>query len=446
MSLVNYISENIILPISDIFTRQSINKHLHFLNYSQYWTREQINSYQIARLRQLILHSNSNVPYYRELFSGIGLQPEDIQELKDLHKIPILTKATIKNRGIDIFGSIGISNRDKIQSSSSGSTGEPLFYYRTKDAYSMNIAASIRGWYWMGYRLGDKYIKLSQNPRKIRIKRLQDKISRNLYLATNPLIDNNFEFILKEIERYKPKIIRCYPDPLLFLARYKQKHPEFKHKPLAITTTGNTLHYETRAEIEAAFNSKIFDSYSCEGNSTIFECPTHTCYHSTEEYGISEVLGENGFPIKSGIGRLISTDLWNFAHPFIRYDTQDLVEISDETCSCGRKLLRINRIIGRDNDTLISPNGRKFIVHNFTGFFQTYLRQLKCSVDQFQVVQLKNGTLLFRLVVNGNYDQSVREFIVDYWSKEFESHVEVEIEETMPLTAAGKRKFIIVEK
>ena len=230
-------------------------------------------------------------------------------------------------------------------------------------------------------------------------------MSRNLYLATNPLIDSNFEFILKEIERYKPKIIRCYPDPLLFLARYKQNHPEFSYSPLAITTTGNTLHSETRAEIEAAFGCKIFDSYNCEGNSTVFECPTHTCYHSAEEYGISEVVDENGSPIKSGVGRLISTDLWNLAHPFIRYDTQDLVEVSDEPCSCGRKHLRINKIIGRDNDVIIAPNGRKFIVHNFTGFFQTDHKEINRSIEQFQVVK-KDSIIIFRMVVNQRFSYS----------------------------------------
>ncbi len=446
MTLNNFISENIILPLSDVITGQSIYKHLHFLNKSQFWTREQIDNYQNEKLKQLIHHAFDSVPYYKDLFSELKLKPEDIRTKKDLEKLPILTKTIIKKQGIKRLTSSAIPIKKMSKSSSSGSTGEPLFYYITKEAYSMNLAASLRGWYWMGYRLGDKYIKLSQNPRKILLKRLQDKMSRNLYLATNPLIDRNFEFILKQIGLYKPKIIRCYPDPLLFLARYRQNHPEFSYKPRAITTTGNTLHSETREEIEAAFGCKIFDSFSCEGNSTVFECPTHTCYHSTEEYGISEVLGENGSPIKSGVGRLISTDFWNFAHPFIRYDTQDLVEISDEVCSCARKLLRIIRIIGRDNDVLVAPNGRKFIVHNFTGFFQTDLKQLKRAVDQFQIVHLKNGNLLFSLVINGNYDQSVREFIISHWSKEFGSPVEVEIVEKIPLTNSGKRKFIIIEK
>jgi phenylacetate-CoA ligase len=385
------------------------------------------------------------VPYYRELFSSLGLHPHDVEKVDDLHKLPILAKATLFNKGIEMFSSTSIANKYRIQSSSSGSTGEPLFYFNTKAAYSMNLAASLRGWYWMGYRLGDKYIKLSQNQRNLTLKKVQDKMSRNLYLATNPLVDKNFEFILREIERYKPKFIRCYPDPLLFLARYKQNHSEFKYNPIAITTTGNMLHPETRSEIETAFGCKIFDSYSCEGNSTVFECPSHSCYHSTEEYGVSEVVDNNGIPIKSGIGRLISTDLWNYAHPFIRYDTQDLVEISDETCVCGRQHLRINRIIGRNNDILVAKNGQKFIVHNFTGFFQNDLRQIKRSIDQFQVMHLKNGNLKFRLVINDNYDQSVSDFIISHWGHEFGSAVEIEITDKIELTNSDKRKFIIHE-
>jgi phenylacetate-CoA ligase len=445
MSFFNNIFEYIFLPINDIVTGQSVYRHLHFLNSSQYWTREQINNYQITKLRQLILHAVSTVPYYRELFSGLGLHPEDIQKPEDLHKIPILTKATIQKKGIDIFTSTGISRSDRIQSSSSGSTGEPLFYYNTKDAYSMNLASSLRGWYWMGYRLGDNYIKLSQNPRNMPIKRIQDKMSRNLYLATNPLNDSNFEFILKEIERYKPKIIRCYPDPLLFLARYKQNRSEFSYKPQAITTTGNTLYSATRAEIEAAFGCKIFDSYSCEGNSTVFECPTHTCYHSAEEYGISEILDDAGNSITSGVGRLVSTDLWNLAHPFIRYDTQDYVETDETLCTCGRKHLRIKNILGRDNEVLTIETGRRFIVHSFTGFFQVDTPQIKRSIDQFQVIKTKDGTICFRLVVNYNYDKAVGDYILNYWMNELKTKVVIEITEKIPLTAGGKRRFIINE-
>ena len=445
MSLLNFITHYLTLRFGDILTGQSVLKNLDFLMVSQFWNKSKLIEYQEEKLRELIVHSVKTVPYYHDLFKNTGIKIVDIQTLADLKKIPILTKATIKNEGIDRFTSSAVPKNKMITSSSSGSTGEPLFYFSTKDAYSMNLASNLRGWYWMDYKLGDKYVKISQNIRKDFLKRIQDKVSRNLYLASNPLIDSNFIYILKEIEKYKPKIIRCYPDPLLFLAIFKQNHPEFAYKPKAINTTGNTLYPETREEIEKAFGCKVFDSYRCEGNSTAFECPTHTCYHSAEEYGISEILDEHGNPISSGAGRLISTDLWNLANPFIRYDTQDYIEVVDTPCACGRKLLRFNKILGRDNDILTISSGQKFIVHNFTGFFQVNRPQINQSVSQFQVVQKKNGTIVFRLVVNNKFNNSVASYIRSYWENELQSKVIVEQVENIPLLSTGKRKFIIKE-
>jgi phenylacetate-CoA ligase len=445
MSLFNFLSEKTILKIGDIITGQSVSNKLNFLLKSQWWSERQIQSYQEEKLHQLIKHSVESVPYYHDLFNVLKLKIDDIKTQKDLEKLPILTKVIIKKEGIERFTSTSILKSKLRNCSSSGSTGEPLFYFDTIEAYSMILASNLRGWYWMNYRLGDKYVKLSQNARNNTIKRLQDKMSRNLYLPTNPLIDSNYESILIEIEKYKPKIIRCYPDPLLYLARYKQSHPTFSFQPQGINTTGNTLHSEARREIETAFGCKIFDSYSCEGNATVFECPTHSCYHSTEEYGISEVLDKHGNTIRSGTGRLISTDLWNLAHPFIRYDTQDFIEIDDAPCSCGRKLFRINKIIGRDNEVLIMESGRRFIVHNFTGFFQIDSPEINRSVDQFQVIKKQNGTILFRLVVNGKYSNSVSDFIRSFWENEFNAEVIIEIVNQIQFTQTGKHKFIINE-
>ncbi len=439
----HYFQKQVLLRLGDVITGQKVYASLNFLQKSEFWKRDEIYAFQLQRLKLLIQHAYEYVPYYKELFRNLHLVPDDIKTKEDLNKIPILTKVIIKQEGIERFTSKAFQKSKLMQASSSGSTGEPLFYFNTKEAYSMNIAANLRGWYGMGYKLGDKYIKLSQNPRKSPVKRIQDTLTNNLYLATNPLTKENFKYILEQIEIYQPKIIRCYPDPLLFIARYKKEHPEFTYIPHALTTTGNTLFPETRQEIEEAFGCKIFDAYSCEGNACVFECPTHDCYHSTEEYGITEIIDENGNAIKKGIGRLISTDLWNVAHPFIRYDTQDLVEIDDTPCICGRQHLRINQIIGRDNEVLLMPSGRKFIVHNFTGFFQTDAKAMKRAVDQFQIIKQKDNSVLFKLVVNAAYDKEVEMYILDFWQKELGVPVYIEIVKEISIMQNNKRRFII---
>jgi len=108
-----------------------------------------------------------------------GLKPQVIYGIQDLHKIPLLGKSNVNKEGLNRFTSKGFPATKTMKQSCIGSTGEPLFYTATKEAYSMNIAANLLGWYWMGYRLADKYIKLSQNPRKSRLILLQYFVSNN---------------------------------------------------------------------------------------------------------------------------------------------------------------------------------------------------------------------------------------------------------------------------
>ena len=444
----NWIQEKIVLPISDLIIGQQVNKYLKFVQESKTWSRKQIDAFQNERLRALIKYAYDNVPFYHDEMNSLGLTPEDIQTKEDLSKLPVINKDTIRREGLERFTSKVMPKSQMVMRGSSGSTGQPLIYYSTKLNYSIDIATHLRGWYDFGWRLGDKYIKISQNPRKGIIKNLQDWATRNLYLATADLSDKHIYEMMQQIERYQPKVIRSYPDPLYIMAQYRLAHQgEFTYHPLAITTTGNVLSLQMREIIERAFGCKIYDSYSSEGNANVFECHTHECYHVSEEYGITEVLDEKNNPITSGIGRVITTDLWNYATPFIRYDVQDLVELADKPCSCGRAHMAIKRILGRDNELLVAASGRRYTVHHFTVFFEpTISPQLKDSIEQFQFVQHKDKTTTINLVVNENYDTDVEHYLIEYWSQEFGSKVDIKILERMPIMHNNKRKFIIIEK
>lgn len=445
---INFIQEKMVLPISDLANGQSVSKYLSYLMKSQYWTRQQLDDFQNSRLRELIKYAYEYVPFYHDIMVERGLTPKDIQTKADLIKLPIINKEIMRREGTKRFTSTVMPKSKMIKRSSSGSTGQPFEYYATNLCYSVNLAANLRGWYNFGWRLGDKYVKISQNPRKSRIKRLQDRISRNLYIATADLSDSHMHEIMQQIESYRPVVIRSYPDPLYIMAQYRLAHKdEFTYCPKVITTTGNVLHDNIRRAIEDAFGCKVFDSYGSEGNSNVFECMTHHGYHSSEEYGITEIVDQDGNQILEGTGRLITTDLWNYAHPFIRYDVQDMVELEKEPCPCGRAHLHIKKIHGRDNELLIAPSGRKYTVHHFTVFFETTVTpELKDSIDQFQFVQHVDGTTTINIVVNNAFDDSVRAFLKQYWEKEFGACVDIEVVDRIPMMSNNKRRFIIVEK
>jgi phenylacetate-coenzyme A ligase PaaK-like adenylate-forming protein len=443
MSIINLLSENLVLPISDIATGYSISKNLNFLLKSQWWNEKKIKDYQEIKLRKLIKHSVDTVPYYHDLFKNLKLKPEDIQSYDDLKKLPILTKTGIKKEGLERFISNKIPKNKIIKISSSGSTGEPLQFLVTNNSESFLKSAAIRGWYWMGYRLGDKYVKISMNPRESRIKKAQDFVNNCLYLSSTQLTEVEFLKIIRQIEKYNPKIIRGYPVPLFFLAEMIEKRGGIRcSNLLAINTTGSTLHENMRDKIQNVFNVKIFDSYSCEGGTIFFQCEELNHYHPAEEYAISEFI-EDEFtkndPDKAR--RHITTDLCNYAFPFIRYDTEDYIMLGNEVnCKCGRNFLNISRIKGRDSDILVTPSGKYLIVENFVAYFEWVP-----SIEQFQIYQKRLNLIKMRFIVNNLFNEKIKKELYDYWQNYIGDDVEIifEIVDEIKLTPTGKRKNVI---
>lgn len=443
MSNVNLFSETVLLPLGDFFTGRSISKCLKFLRESQYWSREQIDDFQNQKLRELIHHSYKHVPFYHELFKDLRITPSDIQTKADLPKLPVITKDDLKKNKAKHIAS-NIEKSAIISASSSGSTGEPFQYFKTRQSESFLKAAAIRGWEWMDYRLGDAYVKVSMNPRASSIKKIQDFLNNSLYLSSTKLEPVEFHKIVKAINKYNPKFIRCYPVPLSLLARqFELEQSLYKGTNLiAINTTGSTLHERERDEIERIFGVKVFDSYSCEGGAIFFECPDHNRYHPCEEYAIQEYL-EDSFTFSNPERPLrhITTDLHNYASPFIRYDTGDYIVIDkEESCSCGRHFKNITKIFGRDSDVLKTPSGKYLIVENFVAYFE-WIKE----VDQIQVLQKESDLIVIKLVVNKDFNNSILNNIQDYWTSCIGSDVSLNLEivDHIDLTPAGKRRTVI---
>jgi len=441
MSVFNFLNEKIFLYVFDNYLGTSIRKDLDFLLKSQYWTRDKLILYQNRLLKELINHCYCHVPYYKNLFHSLGITPWDITSIRDLKYLPILTKDVLRENILN--GSMiadNISKKQIISNSSSGSTGQPLQYYHHIRSESMKKSCAIRAWYWMGFKLGDKLLRVSPIERKGRLKKLQDIANRSHYVYLQSLSDENISFLIKKISAIKPKILRIYPDQLFILTKYMIGNGIYIDNIEAINTTGSNLTVELRSSAKDLFGCQIYDSYSCEGGASVMEVPNHKCYYSAMEYAVTEVLDVNDN--HSNIGRLITTDLWNYATPFIRYDTQDIIEL-DENNNEGLELLRIKRIYGRESEILVTSDGKKYFVNNFTGIFQD-IHGLK----QFQIVQkeaekfrvlIKVGDCESQIVVNKVKD-ALRFLFSD------RNEVEIKVVDDIPLEKSGKRRFIIRDK
>ena len=433
MSLKHLFYENVILTLSDVLSHEHVRRDLNFLRKASQWSEQQVVDFQNQKLKDLVNYAIEQVPYYRNL----GISKDSIRNIEDLRSLPIVSKQIIRNIGLSQFLAENYPASRRVASHSSGSTGEPFSYYVASEAKSMNTAVKLLTWIDAGYNLGDHYINIKNAGRKGKIKKLQDFVNNCTWISFFDLDVKHITGILELIERKKPLFIRSYPAPLYLLAlqRNKSGDSKYKHHPKRVFTTGSNLTDQMREEIEKAFGCDIIDSYSCEGTADTYETIAHDGYHLATTYGITEILDDNGKPVTNGIGRVVSTDLWNRAQPFIRYDTKDFVEVRNGV---------IHRIVGRESDTIADIHGHRLTVHSFNAYFNG--KGIKAgTVSAFQIVCHKNQTITFRIEATPLFDHSTEQEIITYWSKELGCEVQVQLVENLPLMKNNKRAVIVNE-
>jgi phenylacetate-CoA ligase len=167
-----------------------------------------------------------------------------------------------------------------------------------------------------------------------------------------------------------------------------------------VRTVGEALTPGTRGLCREVLDVPIVDMYSAqEVGYVALQCPEHEHYHVQSERHLVEVLRDDGTPCVPGeTGRVVITDLHNFATPILRYDIGDLAEVA-HACPCGRGLPTWSRIVGRVRNMLVYPDGRTTYP-----VFTVACREAARYRD-IQLVQLTRETLRARVVPDGYLDE-----------------------------------------
>ena len=134
-------SKHILFPIA--YGRTDTGRHLKELERSQWFSLQQIQEIQWAKLLRLINHAYSNVPYYRDLFDGQCIEPSDINSFDDVWKIPPLCKKAIREN-FERMVAAAFDRKSLIRKTTSGSTGEPIAILRDRPAQGIASVMSSR--------------------------------------------------------------------------------------------------------------------------------------------------------------------------------------------------------------------------------------------------------------------------------------------------------------
>lgn len=208
------------------------------------------------------------------------------------------------------------------------------------------------------------------------------------------------EKYIKKLNELKPALIRGYPSSLEILARFMiKKNLKLQFSPKAIHTSSEVVLPEQREIIENAFGAPLFDWYG-HGESTVCagECEYHKGLHLNLEFGCTEFIKTEETKKMSKVYNIVSTSLWNFSMPLIRYDTEDLALLENSKCQCGRGLPLIKQIIGRQADIIIGANGVWVSPASFVHFWKYKIADRLKNILYAQIVQEDEDFVKVKLV------------------------------------------------
>ena len=94
-------------------------------------SRDQIRAWQGERLAKTVKRVYENVEFYRKRMDEMGVKPEDIQSVDDLHKLPFLTKDDLRDAYPYGLLAAPLSECVRIQSTS-GTTGRRVVAFYTQ--------------------------------------------------------------------------------------------------------------------------------------------------------------------------------------------------------------------------------------------------------------------------------------------------------------------------
>lgn len=414
---------------------------------SEKWSKEQFEAYQQEQLLKLLQHCFKNIPYYKNRASEFGIDPQNIK-VEDFYKIPILTKEEVRTHQDELVDP-SVPKDSLVKTSTSGSTGKALTIYQTSDSVSHRFAFVSRLRTWAGLSssiypkraqfTGRDIVPSNQNPNVHNYWRA-NKPNNALLFSTVHLREETVPHYLKALREFDPELIDGYPSALQILARIGSKLGLQGPRPKAIIVSAETLTPEARQEMMDFYKCKVYDQYAGSEPSCLWMDCEHGNMHISPEYGISEVLREDGTPAGPGeSGDIVLTSFINPVMPFLRYQIGDMAIVGpDEPCPCGRNMPRIASIEGRKDDILYIPE------KGYVGRLDPVFKGLYGIVEA-QIIQESLQKLTILLVPGQDYEPSIETKLIQQLREKVGEQVQIEykIVEQVPRGPNGKFRSVI---
>ena len=318
---------------------------------------DELQKLQSERLKEQVKHVYENVAPYRKKMDEMGVKPEDINGIEDLHKLPFITKDDLRDEYPYGYVAVPLDECVRIQSTS-GTTGRRVVAFYTKEDIEVWEDCCARAIVAAGGSNKDVchvcygYGLFTGGPGL-------NGGSHKVGCLTLPMSSGNTERQLQFMEDLGSTIICCTPSYALNLGEaIKEKGIKDKIKLTAGIFGAEPWTEEMRHDIEDALGIKAYDIYGLteiSGPGVSFECEAQAGMHIQEDHFIAEIIDpDTGEVLPEGsVGELVFSCITKKAFPLLRYRTRDLCILTREKCSCGRTHVRMKKPTGRSDDMMV---------------------------------------------------------------------------------------------
>jgi phenylacetate-CoA ligase len=407
--------------------------------------RTEVETYQLQKLRSILQHAYQNVPYYKNLFRGLGFDPENARLPEEMIRIPVLTKALLRSHSQELLAR-NIDARRLMQNASGGSTGKPVEFYQTKEYWVTAYASRSMFLSWWGVAPGEPMASIwgadRDTPDWSWRERLYHKMCQVRICNAFALSADRMERFAAALQEWQPRFINGYATALEGFARFLLERGKLEIRPVAVESTAETLTDSQRALIEKAFDSPVYNFYgSREVNNLAAECEMHRGLHTNQLTRYIEIVDDDGRECRAGVpGRILVTDLSNPAMPLIRYENEDIGSWSDVACPCGRPFRLIEKVWGRSSDFITTLTGK--LIH---GEYFTHLFYHLPGVNTFQVFQRSPTEVFVSIVLQPGAEDLQLGPLRENMSKALGEGMrcEINIVDNIPRTPSGKHRFTL---
>jgi phenylacetate-CoA ligase len=415
-----------VMRVYQLATGRRILDRLDELNRSQWLSGDELLALQRDKLHKLLVYAYQYVPYYRRTFDQVGFRPDEVlADLASLRKLPLLTKATIRENFDDMLTTESQRRARMSRHTTGGSTGHPLIFMEDTNFRDYFTADVHRHLGWGGWEFGQPHAYIGGG--SFEVSKMQ-----------------SMRAFANCTRRRRPRLLYGYASTLHHFAKFVRQNNFDDIQFQSVSSSAEVLYPPQRQFIEETFGCKVLDRYaSLELGALGSQCQFQTGLHVSVESVYIEILDDNGQPTRPGEpGDIVVTNLNNHGMPFIRYCIEDIgAWHMDDTCPCGRALPMLELIQGRRIDMFKTKDGR-----TIWGGFASPLFGME-GVKRFQVVQKSLDLIVVRIVKEGELDQTQLDTIGRTVKIALGDDVEVRFEfpEEIPVLDSGKYRYAISE-